>query len=91
MKIERSRLLKEEAEPNLNIKARYNPKYTAREVANGVKAELDDLIKKLVEKYGLSVLKSATVMKVFKDEPYFAIREIENNGSVKTNAERWGN
>lgn len=73
-----------------NIKARYNPKYTAREVARDVKAEVDALIKELVGKYGVSVLKSATVMNVFKDEPYQALLELESHGNILSNSERWG-
>ena len=73
-----------------NIKARYNPKYTAREIARDVKEEVDALIKELVGKYGVSVLKSATVMNVFKDEPYQALLELEKHGNILSNSERWG-
>ena len=72
-----------------NVNARYNPKYTAKEVAKDVKVKLDDLIAELVDTYGFTVMKSATVMNVFKNEPYWAMQDMENTGRALTDRERW--
>lgn len=69
--------------------SRYNPQYTAREVARDVKAKVDDLVRELVDKYGMKVIKSATVMNVFEREPAMALMDLEAEGKVLTNAERW--
>ena len=72
-----------------NVNARYNPKYTAKEVAKDVKVKLDALIAELVDTYGFTVMKSATVMNVFKNEPYWAMQDMENTGRALTDRERW--
>lgn len=72
-----------------NVNARYNPKYTAKEVAKDVKVKLDALIAELVDTYGFTVMKSATVMNVFKNEPYWAMQDMENTDRALTDRERW--